>query len=132
MKVITRGKIITGGQNYSGVDADTKKALIGSGVAAGGALVASLAARAGAGKQGLAADVQTACGRKPLFGKDKKAKYQECVNNFTQSAKSAPQQGANTPKAPQAKKMSDTVKYSLIGGGVLVLLIGVYFITKKK
>ena len=133
MKVIRGNKTIY--ESYSNLDDDTKKALVSAGITTGSAAASALVAKAAAGKQGLAGDIKAACGRKPLFGKDKKAKYQACVNQFTQqqAAKNAPAPIVNAPaSAPKKQGMSDTVKYGLIGGGVLVLLLGVYFISKRS
>lgn len=73
-------------------------------------------------------DLKQACGRKPLFGKDKKAAWQKCADNFY-SKQNAPV----SPETPSTQPTQDnTMKYALYGIGGLVVIGILIFALKKK
>lgn len=73
-------------------------------------------------------DIKQACGRKPLFGKNK-ARWKKCADNFyaKQGATPTPSQETDVKQ-----KGDNTMKYALIGVGGLVLVGVLYFALKKK
>ena len=125
------------GGGGSKVSPEMIQAGIGATTAVIAGIQASKASPAGQSKQ----DLKNACGRKPLF-KKKKAKWQECVNEYMKA-----KQVAQTPVAPVAPpvdysqrsmrsgddsdgKILGMPKGLAIGLGV-VLALGITFVTIK-
>jgi hypothetical protein len=73
-------------------------------------------------------DAEQKCGKKPIFGKKKKAAWDKCVENTNKSAKSSG--GSANKNAPEQK--SKTLLYVGIGVGVLALVGVVIYIANKK
>ena len=73
-------------------------------------------------------DIKQACGRKPLFGKNK-ARWKKCADNFV-----AKQGAIITPSQETDVKQSgdNTMKYALIGVGALAVIGILIFALKKK
>ena len=111
--------VIIPNEEYSNIDDDTKKALIGGGVAGATALGVALAS-----KQRPLSAVEQVCGKKPLIGKGKKQAWQECVN------KTLPQPKSETTSQGGAKK--DNKMLYIIGGSILGLGIIAFTIYKLK
>ncbi len=80
--------------------------------------------------------LKTRCGRKPIFGKDKKAKYQECKDNFYKDMQQA---NANVrtnnfpPTQPRPLPPRGLSTGAVVGIvlGVVALGVGGYFIYKR-
>lgn len=119
-------------------------------IQAGAALTAGLISTAANRPRNTAKDeVKSACGRKPLLGKAKKAAYQKCVNDYlkTKAAASAPapqpsytppvtsERSYTPPPAPEKKKflgMPMGVGITVTVLAVAAIGFGVYkFVIKK-
>lgn len=125
------------GGGESKVSPEMIQAGIGATTAIIAGIQASKASPAGQSKQ----DLKNACGRKPLF-KKKKAKWQECVNEYMKA-----KQVAQTPVAPVAPpvdysqrgmKANDDSDGKILGmpkglaiGLGVVLALGITFVTIK-
>lgn len=112
--------IIIPNEEYSNIDDDTKKALIGGGVAGATALGVALAS-----KQRPLSDVEKVCGKKPLIGKGKKQAWQDCSN------KVIPQIQSQVPISKEPSKKDNKMLY-IIGGSILGLGIVAFTIYKLK
>lgn len=73
-------------------------------------------------------DIKQACGRKPLFGKNK-ARWQKCADNFYAKQSATP---ISTEPSSDKTSEDNTMKYVLVGVGGLVLVGVLYFALKKK
>jgi hypothetical protein len=109
-------RVIIPNEEYSNIDADTKKALVGGAVAGATALGVALAS-----KQRQLTAVEQVCGKKPLVGKGKKQAWQECVNRTLPKQTPPPQ----PPTNPQQNnnKMLLIVGGSILGLGLITLVI---------
>jgi LPXTG-motif cell wall-anchored protein len=105
---------------------EQKKILGGVGITAVTTGIAAIGARASQKKQGLGADLKAACGRKPIFGKRKKAQYQSCVNRLTAGNKEPIIQMQPT----QTK--SNNNKVLIIIGVVAAIGLAAYLIKKRN
>ena len=72
-------------------------------------------------------DAEQKCGKKPVFGKKKKAAWSKCVETANKQAKSSGGSGSNPPEGK-----SKTLLYVGIGVGVLALVGLAIYIVKKK
>lgn len=128
MIVLTKYPIIrTSGPVYSNIDDDTKKALVGTGIATGGALIAGLASK---GRKQLT-DIEQKCGKRPKFGKAKKQQYNDCIAKA--NAPAVDNTAMNMPSQTQPEKtgMSKNTKIA-IGAGIAVVLVIVAIVIIKK
>lgn len=105
---------------------DQKKILGDVGITAVTTGIEAIGARASQKKQGLGADLKAACGRKPMFGKSKKAQYQSCVNRLTAGNKEPIIQMQPT----QTK--SNNNKVLIIIGVVAAIGLAAYLIKKRN
>lgn len=107
-------------------DGDTKKALIGTGIATGGALLVGLASK---GRK-TPTDVQQKCGKKPLFGKQKKQQYNDCIAKsnapVVETAKTTP-----TNETAPKKPMSKGAKIGIVVGAIVVFGVIGFMVYKK-
>jgi hypothetical protein len=110
--------VIIPNEEYSNIDDDTKKALIGGGIATATTLGLALAQ-----KQKQLSDVEKVCGKKPKLGKGKKQIWQDCAN------KVLPQKQSQLPIEPSKK---DNKMLYIIGGSILGLSIVAFTIYKLK
>jgi hypothetical protein len=109
--------VIIPNEGYSNIDDDTKKALIGGGIAGATALGVALAS-----KQRTLSDVEKVCGKKPLIGKGKKQSWQNCASSLLPKDK---------PTLTQTNKKDNKMLY-IIGGSILGLGIVAFTIYKLK
>jgi hypothetical protein len=109
--------VIIPNEEYSYIDDDTKKALIGGGIAGATALGVALAS-----KQRTLSDVEKVCGKKPLIGKGKKQSWQNCASSLLPKDK---------PTPTQTNKKDNKMLY-IIGGSILGLGIIAFTIYKLK
>jgi hypothetical protein len=72
-------------------------------------------------------DAEQKCGKKPVFGKKKKAAWNKCVETANKPAKTSG--GGANQNAPEQK--SKTLLYVGIGVGVLALVGVVIYIARK-
>lgn len=81
--------------------------------------------------QSMRQGANSPCGNKPLFGKQKKQAWQDCMNN--QAAQSAGA-GASTSfnPSPAPTGMSTGAKIGIAIGVAVLLGVGIYFATRKK
>jgi LPXTG-motif cell wall-anchored protein len=110
---------------------DQKKILGGVGITAVTTGIAAIGARASQKKQGLGADLKAACGRKPIFGKSKKAQYQSCVNRLTAGNKEPIRQMQPKQMQPTQTK-SNNNKVLIIIGVVAAIGLAAYLIKKRN
>lgn len=80
--------------------------------------------------------LKTRCGRKPIFGKDKKRKYQECKENFYKDMQQANAnvRTDNSPPPPPPPPPPRGLSTGAVVGivlGVVALGVGGYFIFKR-
>lgn len=101
--------------------------LLKTGVQATGTIVGQ---RQASGKSAARQERIAACGRKPLFGKAKKAAYNECVSKLG-STKSAPAPIDEYYSPPADSGSNNTMKFIGIGIGVLVVGILGFVLYKK-
>lgn len=132
MKIITRNPVYTH-EVYFNADGDKKEKLKKAGAIAGTIGTAALGILAAKASQGPS-DIKQACGKKPLFKKNRAA-YDACVRKQSGLGNSAPQtrsyQPENTP--PPKQGMSKTLKIGLgIGAGVVVLFLGYLAFRNKQ
>ena len=73
-------------------------------------------------------DIKQACGRKPLFGKNK-ARWQKCADNFYAKQGATP---ISTEPSGGKPSGDNTMKYALIGVGALAVIGILIFALKKK
>lgn len=72
--------------------------------------------------------IKSACGRRPLIGKQKKAAYEQCVANLM----GAGRESTPPPPPPGMSKTTKIIIYSVVGLVVLVLIIFLIVKLKKK
>ena len=72
--------------------------------------------------------VKSACGRRPLVGKQKKAAYEQCVANLMGASK----QSTLPPPPPEMSKTTKIIIYSTVGLVVLALIIFLIIKLKNK
>ena len=72
--------------------------------------------------------IKSACGRRPLIGKQKKATYEQCVANLM----GAGRQTSTPPPPPGMDKTTKIIIYSAVGLVVLALVIFLIIKLKKK
>ena len=72
--------------------------------------------------------VKSACGRRPLIGKQKKAAHEQCVANLMGASK----QSTLPPPPPEMSKTTKIIIYSAVGLVVLALIIFLIIKLKKK
>jgi len=72
-----------------------------------------------------------ACGRRPLFGKQKKKEYDQCVANASASQRSTGG-GSTPPPPPPPPPSNNTMTFVLVGVGLLAVGGLAYFLLKKK
>jgi len=72
--------------------------------------------------------IKSACGRRPLIGKQKKATYEQCVANLM----GAGRQTSTPPPPPGMDKTTKIIIFSAIGLVVLGLIIFLIVKLKKK
>jgi hypothetical protein len=87
--------------------------------------------RAASGKSASRQARIAACGRKPLFGKKKKAAYNECLANAEAGVDAATRSGDFPPPPSSDGGGSNTMMYVGIGLGVIVLGV-VGFVLYRK
>lgn len=75
-------------------------------------------------------EAEQKCGKKPVFGKKKKAAWNKCVETANKPAKSSGGIGSGTKG--ERKEKSKTLLYVGIGVGVLALVGVAIYIAKKK
>ncbi len=73
-------------------------------------------------------DIKQACGRKPLFGKNKE-RWQKCADNFYAKQRATP---ISTEPSGVKPSGDNTMKYALIGVGALAVIGILIFALKKK
>jgi len=73
-------------------------------------------------------DLKQACGRKPLFGKNK-ARWNKCADNFYAKQSATP---ISTEPSAFNSSGDNTMKYALYGVGALVVVGILIFALKKK
>jgi hypothetical protein len=99
------------------IDPQTLDTLLQTGVQATATIASQ---RAASGKKAARQERIAACGRKPLFGKRKKAEYQKCVEQAgIGMTKSAPSD--TMPSEPPQREGSGNMKFVYIGIGVVVV-----------
>ena len=124
MKILTTNPILYDNySNGSGMDDDTKKALIGTGIATAGAVAVGLAQK---GKKPLS-DVEQRCGKKPWFlaKKSKKRQWEQCAS---QTPSTPTPSGERTQETP--KKNNTNIMIFAIGG--LVIIGAIIYANRKK
>jgi len=105
----------------SGISTDTLTQLLQTGLQIGGSISQQRrASGASANRQARLA----ACGRRPLFGKARKAAYDKCVADATASS------GAYSPSMPPAPQTNNTMLF--VGLGVVALGIVGYIIYRRN
>jgi hypothetical protein len=72
--------------------------------------------------------IKSACGRRPLIGKQKKAAYEQCVANLM----GAGRESTPPPPPPGMSKTTKIIIYSTVGLVVLALVIFLIIKLKKK
>lgn len=72
--------------------------------------------------------IKSACGRRPLIGKQKKAAYEQCVANLM----GAGRESTPPPPPPGMSKTTKIIIYSTVGLVVLALIIFLIIKLKKK
>jgi hypothetical protein len=105
----------------SGISTDTLTQLLQTGLQIGGSIRQQRqASGASANRQARLA----ACGRRPLFGKARKAAYDKCVADATASS------GAYSPSMPPAPQTNNTMLF--VGLGVVALGVVGYIIYRRN
>jgi hypothetical protein len=105
----------------SGISADSLTQILQTGLQIGGSIRQQRqASGASANRQARLA----ACGRRPLFGKARKAAYDKCVADATASS------GAYSPSMPPAPQTNNTMLF--VGLGVVALGVVGYIIYRRN
>lgn len=127
MKILTKAPIYYNAEGDAPAEPTTKfgKFLSGAGKFATG--VQGALPYAAQLAQRPRTDVNQACGRKPLFGKNK-AKWQKCADNFYAKQGASP---IITEGETQKQGIDNTMKYALIGVGAVVV-VGVLIFALKR
>lgn len=124
MRILTSYPIYYANQqdSYSNLDDDTKKALVGTGIATAGGLALALANK----QRQPRTDAEQKCGKKPWFGRAKKQAWQDCVSGKSNSSSSR----TSGDSKSSGSKMS---KNTMIGIAVVgVILIGGFIYMKRR
>lgn len=125
MKILTSYPIYYTNQqdSYSNLDDNTKKALVGTGIATASGLLLALANK----QKQPRTDVEQKCGKKPWFGKAKKQAWQDCVSS-SQSNSSSSRTSGNSKSSGSKMSKNNIIAIALIGA----ILIGGFIYLKRK
>jgi len=127
-KEITMTPSSTGSNQTSSEKSASLDNLLNLGVKVAGAIgQARTASGARADRQARIA----ACGRRPLFGKQKKREYDQCVANASMEQRSTGG-GSDTVLPPPPPPSNNTMTFVLVGVGLLAVGGLAYFLLKKK
>jgi hypothetical protein len=127
MKILTSYPIYYSNQEdlYYNLDDNTKKALVGTGIATASGLVLALANK----QKRPRTDAEQKCGRKPWFGKAKKQAWQDCISSSGSNSSSSRTSGDS--KSSGSKMSKNTIIAIAVVGVILIGGLIVYTIKRK-